>query len=87
MNRTSSNEILKKHLNNFTILIETLNMTNACYGNGPLIMKIETDEPITSPNYPEHYPNDMKCTWNVVHADGKDIQLLIKGGNFDLEEE
>ena len=30
---------------------------------------------ITSPNYPEHYPNDVYCSWLINYQQGSQIEV------------
>lgn len=32
---------------------------------------------ITSPNYPDAYPRDIKCSWDIYPSKGRNILLLI----------
>ena len=57
-----------------------MDMNDACDGNDPLILKIDNFVHITSPGYPENnYENNMNCTWKIESADGKRIELSIRG--------
>ena len=39
---------------------------------------------ISSPNYPESYPNDADCQWHIIVDDGYVIQLTFP--EFDVED-
>ncbi|XP_078493855.1 CUB domain-containing protein 2-like [Ciona intestinalis] len=36
-----------------------------------------TSQPITSPNYPNNYPNNADCTWTITASDGMRVQLNL----------
>uniref|UniRef100_A0A8C5LCV7 Enteropeptidase n=1 Tax=Jaculus jaculus TaxID=51337 RepID=A0A8C5LCV7_JACJA len=43
----------------------------------------EPNTTFTSPNFPNHYPNQASCVWNLHAQEGKNIQLHFQ--DFDLE--
>ncbi|XP_068216673.1 cubilin homolog [Palaemon carinicauda] len=52
---------------------------------GGVITLIDT-EIITSPNYPENYPNDVRCTWTLLAQLGTDLdQIQLDFLDFALE--
>ena len=62
-------------------------MFDACAPNGPLVLTIGNTTDISSPNFPENYPDQMNCTWRIVAANGKRIVLLVKGHELEKKYE
>ena len=52
------------------------------------IMKIsnmnKTD--ILSPQYPEEYPNNMKCSWLILAKEREIIKLTLEDNGYELED-
>ncbi|XP_078491059.1 cubilin-like [Ciona intestinalis] len=42
-----------------------------------------TNQPITSPGYPNNYPNNVNCTWTINSLDGMNIHVILH--TFDTE--
>ena len=60
-------------------------MMDACGTGSAMVITIENNTDVSSPYFPENYPNDMYCTWHIVAEHDKGIELSLKG--YDLEEE
>ena len=61
-------------------------MIAACGGgNKNMIITIANITDITSPNFPENYPNNMDCTWIIKASSDEKIELHLEG--FELEKE
>ena len=58
-------------------------MIDACVPNGPFVISIENTTDISSPHFPDNYPDKMNCTWRIVAANRKRIVLLIKGHELE----
>lgn len=43
------------------------------------------DGVLTSPLYPNRYPNNMSCTWQIVQAPGRRIGVEITNSQFEFE--
>ena len=61
-------------------------MTEACVGE-PMVIKIEDDTDITSPNYPRNYPNDLNCVWIIVatNVPPRKVRLTVEDVSMDDE--
>ena len=67
----------------FCISVEKeVNMIDAC-GSDPLIITIFNTTDITSPNFPNPYPNNLHCTWMIVAEVDKRVLLNVKG--YEIE--
>ena len=55
-------------------MIPNLTLTPAC---GGAIKLRDSDPPgyITSPNYPENYPQNMDCVWVITVPNGESVQI------------
>ena len=62
-------------------------MNDACGDNGPMIIKIEDDTDITSPNYPRDYANSLSCTWTILATNypPRKVHLIVEDVAMDDE--
>ncbi|XP_078494029.1 cubilin [Ciona intestinalis] len=51
--------------------------TTAALTCGYNAVATSTSQPITSPNYPNNYPNNANCTWTITASDGMRVQLNL----------
>ena len=56
-----------------------MDMMPACYKGSEMVITIKNTTDISSPQYPESYPNNMNCTWHIVADHDKRIELSLKG--------
>nr|XP_026694939.1 cubilin isoform X5 [Ciona intestinalis] len=65
----------------------TTTTTNNLASCGFNAVATSTSQPITSPNYPNDYPNNVDCTWTITASDGMRVQLnliiLVTERNYD----
>ena len=54
-----------------------------CGNNQPLQIESTTQGYIKSPNYPNDYPNNIKCSWKIQIGDG--IRVSIKLIDLSIE--
>ena len=57
-------------------------MIDAC-GAKPLVITIFNKTDITSPGFPNTYPNKIKCTWLIVADLDKRVLLKVKGHEIE----
>jgi len=51
-------------------------------------IQLSADRPtalITSPNYPNNYPQSVDCTWTVMAPANRKVQLQFIGDIFNIE--
>ena len=62
-------------------------MNDACGSNAPMVIKIEDDTDITSPNYPRDYPDNLDCTWTIVATNNppRKVHLIVEDVGMDDE--
>ena len=60
-------------------------MSNACGNNAVMVITQFNTTDITSPNWPNPYPPNTSCMWEIITTDGAAIQLSLKGYKLDLE--
>jgi len=60
--------------------VPTLILVN-CSGN----VFTELSGEITSPNYPNQYPENSRCEYRVALRPGYFVAVTIRSGDFDLE--
>lgn len=60
-------------------------MMVACSTSTPMVITVQNNTEISSPKYPENYPNNLDCTWHIVADHDKRIELSVKG--YDIENE
>ena len=62
-------------------------MTDACVGTRTMVIKIEDNTDITSPNYPRNYPNNLNCNWKIEGTNDppRKIRLTIEDVAMDDE--
>ena len=58
---------------------------DACGNGGAMVITVQNNTVVSSPNFPEDYPNNMNCTWHIVADRNNLIELSLKG--HDLEKE
>ena len=59
-------------------------MTNACGENKMMVLTEQNLTDITTPLFPDRYPNNMDCQWLILAKDDKKIEISLKG--HDLED-
>ena len=57
---------------------------DACGANKPLLIANSLTGELTSPSYPESYPNNADCQWNIRVDDEFLVQLTFV--EFDVED-
>ena len=57
-------------------------MSDAC-GPNPLVITIFNVTDITSPGFPDAYPNGINCTWLIAAETGKRVLLSVKGHEIE----
>lgn len=65
----------KLHANNFKVSELSDIFFPACTKKGSMISK---DTSITSPFYPDYYPFNQLCIWNITNQNNKYIRLKLK---------
>nr|XP_026694942.1 CUB and sushi domain-containing protein 3-like [Ciona intestinalis] len=78
---TSDNSLTKSGFNATFVeydptTIETAVGSHSTCGNN--LVATTTSQPITSPNYPNNYPNNADCTWTITASGEKKIQLTVE---------
>lgn len=55
------------------------NMMDACSGNfetpTPMVITVDNISDISSPNFPQQYPENIKCSWRIIADDNQTIEL------------
>ena len=62
-------------------------MADACGADSPMVITAQNSTDISSPNFPENYPNNMNCTWLIVAHNNATIELSLKGYETEREYE
>uniref|UniRef100_F6PKM8 CUB domain-containing protein n=1 Tax=Ciona intestinalis TaxID=7719 RepID=F6PKM8_CIOIN len=68
---TSDRSVTRSGFNATFVVVTT---ASSCGFNA---VATSTSQPITSPNYPNNYPNNADCTWTITASDGMRIQLNL----------
>ena len=58
---------------------------DACVNGSAMVITVHNNTVITSPNFPENYPDNMDCTWHIVADRDKMIKLSLKGHELEKE--
>ena len=76
-----------KYYVTLNFIVVAYNMTEACIEILPMVIKIEDNTDITSPNYPRNYPNNLDCTWKIFGTNDppRKIRLTIEDVAMDDE--
>ena len=62
-----------------------VDMMDACGSGSPMVITIQNNTVIKSPNFPENYPNYMDCNWHIVADHERGIELSVKGHELENE--
>ena len=62
-------------------------MNEACAGSDPMVLKIDDDTDITSPNYPRNYPNNLNCTWQIVATSDPPRKVRLTVEDIAMDDE
>jgi hypothetical protein len=58
-------------------------MRSACDNNSTMVITESNETDIYSPNWPNRYPPNSNCTWEIIAPHGAKIQLTMKRYHFD----
>ena len=62
-------------------------MLDGCLPNSTFAVTIFNASFISTPEFPGSYPNDSSCTWKIIGAGNKSIQLNVDSNpNYEIEE-
>ena len=50
-----------------------------------MVITLENAADISSPKFPENYPNDANCTWHIVANNNTRIELSIEGHEIERQ--
>ena len=62
-----------------------VDMLDACGTDSPMVITVQNNTVITSPKFPQNYPNNLKCTWHIVAEPNENIELSFK--EYETENE
>ncbi|XP_078494025.1 zinc metalloproteinase nas-39-like [Ciona intestinalis] len=72
---TSDRSVTKSGFNlTFVEYMAVVTTASSCGFNA---VATSTSQPITSPGYPNNYPNNADCTWTITASDGMRVQLNL----------
>ena len=71
-------------LQSFILFLSVAPYLVACGDEKPLVITYSDSGIITSPKYPNKYPNNLDCQWHIKTDDGRKVQLTFS--TFDLED-
>ena len=60
-------------------------MRDACGRNKVMVITILNLTDITSPGFPDRYPDNMDCKWLIVAEDDKQIEISLRGHEVESE--
>ena len=66
---------------------DDVDMMAACNNGIPMVITIQNNTDISSPQYPGSYPNNLDCTWHIISEHDKRIELSLKGYEIESEYE
>ncbi|XP_078494023.1 dorsal-ventral patterning tolloid-like protein 1 [Ciona intestinalis] len=78
---TSDNSLTKSGFNATFVEYDPMIIETAVDGPstcGTNLVATTTSQSITSPNYPNNYPNNADCTWTITASDENKIQLTVE---------
>ena len=86
---THKNSIFNFKFSKCTFFIKSketgVDMMDACGTGSAMVITIQNNTFVSSPNFPSNYPNNMDCTWHIVADHDKGIELSLKGHELEKE--
>ena len=58
-------------------------MANACGENKTMVLTVQNLTHITTPGFPDLYPNNSDCQWLILAEDDKKIEISLRGHNLE----